>query len=649
MCSISGIISANPQLQRQQLESTLETLNSALVHRGPDDQGLHIEAFENGLVGLANTRLAIIDLSRGGHQPMHDSEAGITLTYNGEVYNFRELRAELGDVFGPWRSNTDTEVVLRAYRRWGTDAFAKLRGMFAIGIWDAGKGELILARDQFGIKPLYYSAIRNHQSAIGTSLIFASEVRALLATGLISPRLSREGLASYLEYGSIQAPASIIDGIQSLLPGHYLSVRRDDLDLRISDREFQNLTNVNGNGGEPQPATAACGLSREQAVAQLREMLTESVRLQLVSDVPLGIFLSGGMDSSALVALMSRATGEKPKTFSVVFDEAEFSETAHSRMVAQHFQSDHHEIPLREDQLLEMLLPALAAMDQPTMDGANTFVVAKAVKEAGVTVALSGLGGDELFAGYSTFRRALRLGEMSGVARGLLRSAARFDRSSLNGSVRRRKFWQLAQSDGSSAAVYEVTRQLFSTDQIAGLSSLPAAPGPSAAVRSQPRSVAKFDSVNEISVLEMKGYMSNTLLRDTDSMSMAHSLEVRVPFVDSEIVSYVLGLPGERKLDGNRPKPLLADAVADLLPQTFLKRPKMGFMLPLEKWMQGGLGDEISKVFREDDRLTRIGLDAAFVAGVWQRFRKSPRSVGWSRPWSLYVLAEWCELHGVTN
>ena len=658
--------------------AAVERMNASLRHRGPDDQG--VSSFEIGVsssnvqVVLGNTRLAIIDLSAAGHQPMQDAEAGLTITYNGEIYNFRELRAEIGDAIGPWNSNTDTEVVLRAYRLWGVAAFARLRGMFALAIWDASRQELLLARDRFGIKPLYY-AVQSPKSKVQsldgeqrrwtldvghwTQLLFASEVRALLATGLVARKLSAEGLASYLEFGSIQAPLTIIDGIRSLLPGHYLRIRSAESGLQISDCEFANLNCDEELTTETQRAQRFHREEgRDKAVAVLREKLTESVRMHLVSDVPLGVFLSGGMDSSALVALMSRVTKEKPKTFSVVFDEAQFSEAPHSRLVAEKFQTDHHEIPLTEDQLLGMLPSALAAMDQPTMDGVNTFVVSKAVKEEGVTVALSGLGGDELFAGYSTFRRALRLNEMSGVSRRLLRSAASIGSGQLNGSVRQ-KFWQLAQSDYSPAAVYAVTRQLFSSDQIekiancefrnSDLNSKLTGKAAHTTVSNSKFEIrnSKFDAVNEISRHELQGYMANTLLRDTDFMSMAHSLEVRVPFVDSEVVNYALGLPGQWKLNGSRPKPLLADVLSEFLPPTFLERSKMGFTLPFEKWMQSGLRNEISDVFQDNGQLAASGLDSRSVGQIWQRFQRSPASVGWSRPWSLYVLAKWCEINNV--
>lgn len=690
MCSISGIIGiSNFEFRNADFRAVVERMNCALRHRGPDDDGVakfEVRHSQSEIqVCLGNTRLAIIDLSVAGHQPMQDSDAGLTITYNGEIYNFRELRAEIGDAFGPWQSDTDTEVVLRAYRKWGVEAFAKLRGMFALGIWDAKQGELVLARDRFGIKPLYYYGqdLQDGQDGLeagvarrlgsqdvrdtGSSLIFASEVRALLATGLVERKLSPAGVASYLEYGSIQAPRTIIDGVQSVLPGHYLRVRAADSGLVVSDSVFAGLdftTKTQGAQRERGEREVQAGLlsegtakfpprTRDEAVAGLKEKLTESVRLHLVSDVPLGVFLSGGMDSSALVALMSQVTKEKPRTFGVVFDEAGFSEAPHSRLVAEQFQTDHQEIHLTEDQLLGMLPAALSAMDQPTMDGVNTFVVSRAVKESGVTVALSGLGGDELFAGYATFRRALRLKQMSGMSRSLLRAAAPIGKTRLNGSARRSKFWQLAESDGSPGSVYAITRQLFSARQVDALQSF--SPQGHKGHKVDPRRRVKVgrgsseasDCVNTISMLELRGYMANTLLRDTDFMSMAHSLEVRVPFVDSEVVNYVLRLPGEWKLNGTRPKPLLADVFSDLLPPKFLERSKMGFTLPFEKWMRLGLRDEISKTFQDHERLTQSGLDSEGVARVWEGFQRAPAGVGWSRPWSLYVLAKWCELNGV--
>ena len=588
-------------------------MNDAQRHRGPDDQGVA----RCGEVVLGNTRLAIIDTTAAGHQPMNDPVTGNWITYNGETYNFKDLRDELS---GPWSSNTDTEVVLRAYREFGVNAFRKMRGMFALALWDHQRQTLVLARDPLGIKPLYYYVSENQ-------FVFASELRALLASGLIPRKLSAAGVDSYLANGSVEAPLTIVEGVKQLLPGYVLHVRANDTrQIELTDTEFAT----------PKPQSVEG--NREDAVACLRHQLEESVRLHLVSDVPLGVFLSGGMDSSALVALMSRI-GTQPKTFSIVFDEPKFTEAPFSRAVAERFNTDHSEIRLSEDRLLGILPAAIASLDQPTMDGINTFVVSSAVKSKGITVALSGLGGDELFAGYPSFRRALRFDAMSQVSKRVLRAASGVGQVALNGSVQRHKFWQLANSGGRPEDVYRISRQLFSADSVMRIT------GRDGDQPAHNGHHANGDVVNAISRLELTGYMTNTLLRDTDAMSMAHSLEVRVPFVDTRVVDYVLSLPGEWKAPSRvGPKPLLADAVADLLPREFFNRPKMGFTLPFEKWLQGSLRGEVGSVLESPE----YGMNAPAVRDVWRRFLEKPRAVGWSRPWALYVLSRWCEVNRVS-
>lgn len=649
MCSISGLLTTDFADREVVLR-----MNAAQTHRGPDDQGVWSLEFDRGAVVLGNTRLAIIDTTSAGHQPMRDPVTGNCLTYNGETYNFRELADALSTVPASvesrsafndlkFRSRSDTEVVLNAYSACGTDLFAKLRGMFALAIWDNHKRELVLARDRFGIKPLYYYISDRR-------LIFASELRALLATGLVPRRLSQAGVDSYLAHGSAAAPLTMVEGVRQLLPGHYLKARSADSGKVVFaidkfGTDFRGLIKPD---------------ERTEAVRELRAKLEESVRAHLVSDVPLGVFLSGGMDSSALVALMRQVSEQPPQTFSVVFDETDLSEEQYSRVVARQFQTDHCEIRLSEEQLLEMLPEALAALDQPTMDGVNTFVVAKAVRNAGVKVALSGLGGDELFAGYPSFRRALKFGALPKASKRVLRAAAGIGTHFLNGSVRNQKFLQLAAGRGSAEEVYRITRQLFSTASVGevrrGGGLEPVAGGVEFSTDQGAINVkadkanGEGDLVNSISRLELKGYMANTLLRDTDVMSMAHSLEVRVPFVDVDVVDYVLSLPGEWKLSRDSaevPKALLADAVADLLPRDFLARRKMGFTLPFEKWMQGRIRPQMASVFADENQLAAAGLLPKGARAVWQRFLNAPRAVGWTRPWALFVLANWCRINRV--
>ena len=623
MCSISGFFSTdNPD------KELIGSLNKAQKHRGPDDEGVWSVELEGGRVGLGNTRLAIIDTSRAGHQPMLDPETGNCITYNGETYNFKQLADEIG--FNP-RSKTDTEVVLNAYRKYGFDCFTKLRGMFALAIWDQQKRALVLARDPFGIKPLYCYATDR-------LFIFASELRALLATGIVPRKLSAAGLHSYLANGSVAAPLAMIEGVRQVMPGTCLQVTTTSRGtLQCSVTKFVSECEV-----APPP-------NRDEAVARLRAELEESIGAHLASDVPLGVFLSGGMDSSALVALMSRASARRTQTFSVVFAEKELSEERHAREVADRFQTEHCEIRLSEEQLIETLPAALGALDQPTMDGINTYVVSQAVKKAGVTVALSGLGGDELFAGYPSFRRALKFASVPKSSKRVLRAAAGLGTVVSSGSVRSRKFWRLMKSDGSVEEVYRITREVFAKEFLPRITT--ERNGSAEYGREEcAEGESRKDVVNAISRLELRGYMANTLLRDTDAMSMAHSLEVRVPFVDVKLVEFMLSLPGEWKLDRDRavPKPLLADALAGLLPREFLARGKMGFTLPFEKWMQGRMRGEISSVFADAKQLAAAGLIGEGVRDVWRRFLQSPRAVGWSRPWSLFVLARWCQVNDVT-
>ena len=651
MCSISGIIQIHNDIPvREQLKSSVERMNAALRHRGPDDQGVVTPGIENPKIKLClgNTRLSIIDTSAAGHQPMHDPETGNWITYNGETYNFRQLRREIGDEFGPWRSNSDTEVVLKAYRKWGNEAFLRLRGMFAVAIWDSKQRQLVLARDSFGIKPLYcyvpagdvsLTATGYFQDVPSNTVLFASEVRALLASGLVPRMMSSRAVASFLEYGSVQAPLTMIENVWSVMPGTCLTISENPvgrLSLVVSD--FRSTT-LQSRRSVPS--------SRLKAKVELRRLLEDSIRDHLISDVPLGVFLSGGMDSSALVALISKVTDDRPRTFSVVFDEDKFNEAHYSQTIASRFNTNHHELKLTEQRLLGMLPKALQALDQPSMDGVNTFVVSGAVKDAGVTVALSGLGGDELFGGYPSFRRAVRLGSTNRFAKTALRSLGHAGKVLARGSTQRDKLRQLAlQNDPHD--VYRISRQLFSPDSVKEISSQSVSTNGFNSHHASDQQGT--DIVNLVSRLELDGYMTNTLLRDTDAMSMAHSLEVRVPLIDNEVAGYVLSLPGDWKFGPTLqsvPKPLFAETIADLLPGDFLSRRKMGFTLPFERWLGSQLRDQITSVFNDQQNLATAGINQKPVIEMWNRFLRQPKAVGWSRPWAVFVLARWCEINNV--
>jgi asparagine synthase (glutamine-hydrolysing) len=632
MCGIAGIIGNRVT----EIEARLARMSSALVHRGPDDEGEVVWPDDGRarLTAFCHRRLSIIDLSATGHQPMSTPDGRFSIIYNGELYNYRKLRRELQAEGVTFVSHSDTEVLLQLYARRGADCLRLLRGMFAFAVRDNRTGEVLLARDQLGIKPLYYY----HTEQL---FLFASELRALLESELAPRRLNTRGLTSFLQSGSVAAPGTIVEGVALLQAGHYLTVAPSAGDsLEVKELSYTKHWFADSGAGE--------GLDRAAAVEALREALKESVRMHLVSDVSLAPFLSGGIDSSAIVALMSQVTGDRPKTFSVVFDEQKFSEAPYARCVAEKFNTEHHEIRLSEQRLYEMLPSAIAAVDQPTMDGINTFVVSKAVKDAGITVALSGLGGDELFAGYPTFRRALKMRSVRRVPAALRKGVSALGGRLLNRSNQQRKLWQLIEGDASPAAVCEVSRQLLSVKEIESLLAAGGDYFSAAEIASFLETENGSDTVNAVSLCELRGYMANTLLRDTDCMSMAHSLEVRVPFVDSEIVRFVLSLPGDWKLNGGRPKPLLQDALGDLLPLEITNRPKMGFTLPFENWMQSRLRDEINETFDDERRFESMGFRPGAAREIWQRFLRAPQSVGWSRPWALYVLAHWSAQHQVT-
>jgi asparagine synthase (glutamine-hydrolysing) len=611
----------------------------SLAHRGPDDSGTILlqDSIPSPVeIGLGNRRLAILDLSPLAHQPMHDSESGNWIVYNGEIYNFRDVRDELRKAGTNFVSHSDTEVVLKAYARWGETCLAKFRGMFAFAIWDALRHRLFLARDPMGIKPLYYA-----QS--GSYLVFGSEVRTLLGTGLLQSRIDSAGLLNYLTFGSAYDPLTLVEGVRALQAGHTLTWEAGVL------RQSSYWDLVDGQAGDKDLEPFAA--DERQAIERLQRVVEEAVRLQLVSDVPVGVFLSGGIDSSALVSILSRG-GVTPSTFSIVFREADFSEAQHSRTVAAKFHTDHHEINVSQTDVLAALPDALSAMDLPTMDGVNTYFVSRETRRAGVKVALSGLGGDEVFAGYSSFRTVPRMERMANFWKQLPKSV-RIPAASLFASLspdtdQNRKLASLVRDNGRILHPYFLSRMLFMPAQRGLLLQDHDGTATQMAEESQCDrliSARGLDPVNRVSYLESRCYMLNTLLRDADFMSMSQGLEVRVPLIDHQLAKAVLALPGEWKLSGT-PKRLLVGALAGSLPDEIVHRPKRGFTLPFERWLRQELRPEIESVLGErricEGPLRQL-LNANQVKQVWKDFLDGKTS--WSRPWSLFVLQRWCELY----
>jgi len=634
MCGIFGIAAQNAQIPA----GLLERGTQSLVHRGPDDSGTVLLRDSGNEIGLGNRRLAILDLSPSGHQPMQDADTGNWIIYNGEIYNFRDVRNELESSGARFASQSDTEVLLKAYAQWGESCLSKLRGMFAFAIWNAKDHHLFLARDPMGIKPLYYAQA-------GPFLVFASEVRSLLGTGLLTRRLDLAGLTNYLTFGSSYDPLTLIEGVQSLMAGHCLTWK----DGVVEQTCYWDLVDAPSANAASIPSVRM--EDETLAAARLQPVLEEAVRMQLVSDVPVGIFLSGGIDSSALVSIISQE-GVTPSTFSIVFKESDFSEAQHSRAVAEAFHTDHHEIEVSQCDVLAAIPDALGAMDLPTMDGINTYFVSREARKAGVKVALSGLGGDEVFAGYSSFRTIPRFeaigrkwGHVPDIGRGGIASvfSALAPESDQN-----RKLALLMSDKGKGIHPYFIGRMLFTPEQRSLLfrdNNAAFLETASVSLYDRLNRSRHLDPVNRVSYLESRCYMLNTLLRDSDFMSMSQGLELRVPLIDHQLAQTVLALPGRWKLNGT-PKKLLVDALQRALPDQIVHRPKRGFTLPFEHWMRQELRSEIEPVLaprRIDSGPLGGTLRGDGVQKIWQSFLH--RKVSWSRPWSLYVLQRWCERH----
>ncbi len=625
MCGIVGIVSRNSP---QQIEAPLRRAIGALSHRGPDDEGFaHVAVDQAGWsVAFGHQRLAILDLTEAGHQPMLNRHTTDWITYNGEVFNFRDVRSKLEDQGYGFSTESDTEVLLTGLDARGVDAAREWRGMFALGWWDASSRKLTLLRDRLGIKPLYYFFD-------GNNFVFASEIRALLATGLVPRRVSTVALQSYLAYGSVEQPLTIIENVYSLLPGH---------SLVFSDGVIETQPYW-----EVRPRATEARLDADSVRDEVLELLVEAVRLRLVSDVPVGVFLSGGIDSSAVVSLVRRATSASLQSFSVCFKEEELSEQEYAEQVARHFGTTHHSVLLTVDEALAKLPGAIDALDQPTVDGINSWIVSEAAASAGLKVALSGLGGDELFAGYSFFstierderrrRQALRL--PAG-----LRSVAASAVGVIACGNRATKLRGLLKSDHLDEPAVRLHRRLFTDEQIDRL--LDDVPWSSQEERDaellqtwnqrQIENCSGADVINQTSALELTGYMSNTLLRDTDTMSMAHGLEVRVPLIDHRLVEKLMSIPGDMKLRTGEPKWLLVDAVGDL-PREIVDRPKRGFELPFKRWLMGPLREQIEASMRS----SQLGgvMRQGEIASIWTDFLAE--RVSWSRVWGLFALNEW--------
>lgn len=630
MCGIAGFFSLDGA--HRAMPGVLDAMCTAMTHRGPDDQG----TLERGPVGLGMRRLSIIDVG-GGHQPISNEDGSVWVVFNGEIYNHPELRETLTARGHHLATRSDTEVIVHLYEDHGEDFVKHLNGMFAIALWDAKREKLILARDRMGEKPLYYTTIEDQ-------LLWGSELKCLLAHPAVPRRLSLPALSRYLQFEYVPAPHSILEGVHKLPPAHLLVAERGE--TRVFPYWRLDLT----------PSAAAP--SEAEALEELKERLDAAVRRRLLSEVPLGVFLSGGIDSSTIAALAARHAPGRLKTFSIGFTDPSFDESAHARAVAQHLGTDHHEDVLSPSRLIDLVPDLTKLLDEPFGDASvmPTYMLSRFAREH-VTVALGGDGGDELFAGYPTYQAqklAMAYDALPGPLRALVGGAGRLAAGALPVSTRNLSLdFKLKKFTGALDAP-ALERHLqwlgsFSPAEQEGLLS--------AEVRAalagddlyrEARAVwgasASNDAIARYLHLDASTYLPDDILVKVDRASMATSLEVRAPFLDHTLVEFVAGLPSHYKLHGLTTKHLLKRAAADLLPPQILSRPKKGFGIPVARWFQGELRSMMLDVF-SPARLREAGL---FEVSAVQKLVKEhlDGTRDHRKPlWTLFMFELWREAY----
>ncbi len=601
MCGIAGAFSFRTDAQRLDLD--------LIQHRGPDSRGDWRSPDRRVWLGM--TRLAILDLSPTGDQPMIDPITGNVIIHNGEIYNHLSLRPELECLGASFLGTSDTETLLAAYRFWQEEMFPRLKGMFAFAIYDHTDGSILLARDRFGIKPLYFLSDDNE-------FVFASEVRGIVQKKGLRP--TRASIVAYLQWGSCPHSGLLFPDLAEFPVGSHVRVTREGPMVPV---EFWPPARFEVTIDQPR--------SRLAVVRRTRELLEKSVSEHILSDVPVACFLSGGVDSSVITAIAARQLHRELHTFSVGFDEASHDESVYARRVAAEYQTDHTEIRLSSEEVIETTKQAVLSMDLPSVDGINSYIVAKQVASRGFKVGLAGVGGDELFGGYSHFRLVSHLKYLALLPHSLFLLPLRLHRG--------RHLFSDMPARPEAGLFAHWWRRLWNGAVLRefGFSPLeiPDEPAP-----------GLLDDFARISWSELRHYMRDVLLRDSDQMSMAVSLEVRVPFLDHELVEFILALPAGEKERRGTAKSLLIDSVRDLIPREIYDRKKMGFELPMSKWIRGPLHE-----FTVAGLKLLVGratwFSAPHVDELHRRFTAG--KLAWQKLWALVVLGWYLEKQGITT
>jgi len=644
MCGIAGIIGRLDASNR----GALERMSEAIVHRGPDASGMWVSAPDARGWGalLAHRRLSILDLSPAGAQPMVDPVTGQVLIFNGEIYNFGDLRQRLMAEGQEFKSTGDTAVMLRALGLHGPEAVSWLRGMFAFASWDPRQRRLLLARDPLGIKPLYLA--RSSDPDAGWSVAFASELRALLSSGLLgTPQLDPQAVASGVWNGFVVGPGTAVKGIDLLWPGRLL-------ELDGAGKEFRR------EDFWPIPDHAPDPTMDEDSLAAVLE---QGLRLHLASDVPLAVFLSGGVDSSVTANLAQRAAQSPVHTFTLAFEEQELNEGPIARQIAAAIGTHHHEVVLTEGHFVENLDAALDSLDQPTFDGLNAYYMSHAIRAAGFTVALSGTGGDELFGGYASYRDLPVLQRWSRCSAWVPRSlqvaaatlatrALRRHGETMPPQTRWAKLPEMVRHSEDLLALYQLAYALFlpefQRELLAPSFAEALADGLPPAMRQRISSETRARTpLSAISVMEQRLFLGERLLRDNDVASMACSLEQRVPLVDQVLFESVDRLPDSARYRPLGRKAILRRIGLRGLDPALFDRPKSGFVLPFDRWIRRGLKSAMDQTLRDPQAVAPAGLDPAAVERLWRAYLDGAPGMYWSRVWSVYVFIRWCHRNRV--
>jgi len=585
-------------------------MNNKMAHRGPDADG----QFINENIGLGHRRLSIIDTEQSANQPMLSSNKNWVIAFNGEIYNYVELKAnELQGVH--FQTESDTEVILELFDKYGTEAISKLKGMFAFVLHHIPSNETYVVRDRYGMKPLYYSIQQQ-------GCLVASEIRALLASDLVPRKLNRSALEEYIETQTVCAPNTLIEKVQLLEAGHYLHFKRNEISKHcyyrlLSDTSYE--------------------LSDKQTAQDLlRSSMKESVEQHMRADVPFGAFLSGGIDSSLLVGLMSEVRSEKINTFQISFEEEAFDERKYAQLVAKKFSTNHHEINLSASEFLKDIPAAIAAIDFPSGDGPNTYAVSKAAKEAGITVAISGLGGDELFAGYPVFQymNSIEKSFALKLSYPLRKSASLFLSSFSSNRSLRKKAELLGLKQVNLAHAFPLVRKVWNANELLTRKTK------HFEIEQNYKFIFEKNAplLNRVSAAEIESYMQHVLLRDSDQMSMAHSLEIRVPFLDHNVVELATHLSNDLKYPTS-PKKFLTETFADILPDEVVNRKKMGFTLPWSVWMKNELKEFTESGFQE--LYNQEVVNEKVLKNAWSKFLMGSEEKSFISFWHLSVLGHW--------